>query len=224
MAKRSLHPVSRIVGHNVRTRREEIGMTRETFAVDLFFSAMVDESWTETKVMELEQSRRGRERHITVDDLVSVAYVLDVEPWTLLVPYDDRPLGGVPVDVYTYRVFGMKPAEVRRKKQEQEVLVWPKTEIPLDTVLRFLERHPDVLRLRETWWSRAMPNGSPPTAEALEDAVRTQVRSLYTDLQTDETWELPVEDLANLDPHRDFTAFAEIADRFWESNTDRQDK
>lgn len=206
---------------NILALRREAGMSRKVLAIEMFMNHQVRQSWSEVKIAELEHTRKGRKRNISADDLVAVAHSLDIELWRLFVPpatFDGgkilRRIGNQSVDVYSYRLFGMKAADVRAAVEDGTVK-WPKQDVPMAHIREILKRHPRVVELRRLWWDEPQPDGSAPTTEGLDAEVERILIELKGDWLERELFEIPIDRFVDLDPSRNYTPFAQEADDFW---------
>jgi transcriptional regulator with XRE-family HTH domain len=89
------HTPSEIVAHRVREIRRRRDMTVVQLAEQCVEHGMP--GLTAQAIFNIETTRPGRpQRPVSVDELLALAYVLQVSPLDLLVPIDDDPMISVP--------------------------------------------------------------------------------------------------------------------------------
>ena len=215
-------PGSAIVAYNIRTLRHKRGFDQSELANMLRIYHTVPQAWNDQKVGELEHTRNGRERNITVDDLIAVSHALGVEVWRLFLPPPINDANGdkfdpAYLDTYSWRMFGMPVGEIRRTANS--IVKWPKLQLSSQQTRRIASRHPYARRVRSEWWDKEETAGRKPDVDgwhaATEEAV-TACEAILVQLIEDETVEIP-DDLIDLTPDSNFSAYVQSADAFWGS-------
>lgn len=220
---------SALVAGNIKRLRIDRGFSQKVLATLMQTYHAVPQSWNDQKIGELEHSRKGRERNITVDDLVAVSHALSVELWQLLLPPavndENREIfADFDLDTYSFRLFGMAPDQIRR--DAQSLIRWPKLQLSPQQIRLISMRHPEAIRVRATWWGNEIASGREPTSEgwgaALEEIV-TECETELSRLMRNEEVIIP-DELQNLAPDRNFNAYCIEADAFWEDTLAKETK